>query len=293
MVYPLFMEHKMIKVDSLEYTYPHNSSSTIKNINFSIEKGEIFGFLGPSGAGKSTTQKILNRILPDYVGSITYNEVELSTIGNEFYETIGVVFELPNLFSKFTALENLNYFKALYSGETESSMELLEMVGLKDVANKRVSEFSKGMKMRLNFCRGLLNKPKLLFLDEPTSGLDPVNAKLVKDIIRKKQQEGVTIFLTTHNMHTADELCDRVAFLTDGEIKLCDDPRNLKLIYGEKTVSIEWNSKEGSEKKKFSFEELKQNNDFINIIKNEDLETIHTNEATLEDIFIKTTGQTL
>lgn len=284
---------KMINVDSLSYTYPNNSVQTIKNISFTIEKGEIFGFLGPSGAGKSTTQKILNRILPTYKGSVTINGQELSTIGNVFYESIGVVFELPNLYSKFTALENLNYFRALYSNETEDPMALLEMVGLKDDANKRVSDFSKGMKMRLNFCRGLLNKPKLLFLDEPTSGLDPVNAKLIKDIIREKQKMGVTIFLTTHNMHSADELCDRVAFLTNGEIALCDNPRNLKLIHGEKSVLVEWKSNGGSNKKKFSFDEIKTNEEIIRILKEEELETIHTNEATLEDIFIKTTGQTL
>lgn len=283
----------MINVNSLNYTYPGNKNRTIKDITFKVSKGEIFGFLGPSGAGKSTTQKILNRILPTYNGSIKINDKELSTIGNEFYESIGVVFELPNLYSKFTALENLNYFRALYSGDTEEPMLLLEMVGLKDDANKRVSSFSKGMKMRLNFCRGLLNKPDLLFLDEPTSGLDPVNAKLVKEIIKEKQKNGVTIFLTTHNMHSADELCNRVAFLTDGKIELCDSPRKLKLIHGEKSVMFEWKDKDGSQKKKFSFEEIKTNEDVIRILKEEELETIHTNEATLEDIFIKTTGQSL
>ncbi len=283
----------MIDVNSLQYTYPGNNSPTIKNISFKIEKGEIFGFLGPSGAGKSTTQKILNRILPKYNGSISFNGKELSHVGLEFYEKIGVVFELPNLYSKFTALENLNYFKALYSQDTEDPMHLLEIVGLKDDAHKRVSDYSKGMKMRLNFCRGLLNKPDLLFLDEPTSGLDPVNAKLIKDIIRKKQQNGMTIFLTTHNMHSADELCDRVAFITNGEISLCDEPRNLKLLYGEKSVMIEWRSEGERVKQKFSFDEIKENDEIIKILKEKDLETIHTNEATLEDIFIKTTGQKL
>lgn len=283
----------MINVESLEYVYPGNNTSTIKKISFKIEKGEIFGFLGPSGAGKSTTQKILNRILPAYSGSVKFYNEELSGLGNEFYENIGVVFELPNLYTKFTALENLNYFKALYSQKTEEPMKLLEMVGLKEDANKRVSNFSKGMKMRLNFCRGLLNKPKILFLDEPTSGLDPVNAKLIKDIIREKQEEGVTVFLTTHNMHTADELCNRVAFITNGEINLCDDPRNLKLKYGEKSVVVEWKNGKDSHKNKFSFDQVKSNNEFYRILKEEELETIHTNEATLEDIFIKTTGQVL
>lgn len=283
----------MITVSSLNYTYPGNSDRTIRDISFSIDTGEIFGFLGPSGAGKSTTQKILNRILPSYEGSITVDGKELSSMGNEFYESIGVVFELPNLYSRFTALENLNYFRALYNGDTEDPMELLAMVGLEDHAKKRVSDFSKGMKMRLNFCRGLLNKPSLLFLDEPTSGLDPVNARIVKDIIRQKQREGVTIFLTTHNMHTADELCHRVAFITDGEISLCDSPRNLKLAHGEKSVQVEWAENGITHSEKFSFDTVRSSKELIHILQNCDLETIHTNEATLEEIFIKTTGQQL
>ncbi len=283
----------MIEVKSLNYTYPGNKELTIRNISFTIEKGEIFGFLGPSGAGKSTTQKILNRIIPTYEGSIQVDGKDLFSLGNSFYESIGVVFELPNLYSRFTALENLYYFRALYNGDTEDPMELLAMVGLQDDAKKRVGEFSKGMKMRLNFCRGLLNKPSLLFLDEPTSGLDPVNARIVKDIIREKQAEGVTIFLTTHNMHSADELCDRVAFITDGKISLCDSPRNLKLAYGEKSVQVEWSEEKGSCSRKFSFDMLRESEEFFDILKHKDLETIHTNEATLEDIFIKTTGQEL
>lgn len=283
----------MINVMDLTYTYPSNSNPTVKKLNFEIKKGEIFGFLGPSGAGKSTTQKILNGILAGYEGSATFKDREIASLGNSFYEHIGVVFELPNLYSKFTALENLNYFRALYNGETEEPMHLLDMVGLKEFSNKRVSEFSKGMKMRLNFCRGLLNKPEMLFLDEPTSGLDPVNAKIIKDIIRAKQSEGMTIFLTTHNMFTADELCDRVAFLTDGEIRLCDSPRSLKLAYGEKSLQVEWQDAGTIVNEKFSFDEIKTSDRLVEIIKECDIETIHTNEASLEDIFIETTGQEL
>ena len=287
------MEVQMIEVHSLSYTYPGTREKTIKNISFSISKGEIFGFLGPSGAGKSTTQKILNGILPSYKGSITVSGKELNTLGRRYAEQIGVVFELPNLYSKFTALENLNYFRALYSGNTENPMDLLEMVGLAADAKRRVSDFSKGMKMRLNFCRGLLNKPKILFLDEPTSGLDPVNARILKEIIRAKKEAGMTIFLTTHNMNTADELCDRVAFLADGTITLCDSPRNLKLAHGEKTLLVEWMQNGKTENQTFSFIEIKNNDRLFTILNEYDLETIHTNEASLEDIFIETTGQKL
>lgn len=283
----------MIEVKNLSFTYPGSSSETISDLNFSIAKGEIFGFLGPSGAGKSTTQKVLNGIVSGYRGSACFDGDEISSLNTSFYERIGVVFELPNLYSKFTALENLNFFRALYRGETEDPMTLLEMVGLRDDAYKRVAEFSKGMKMRLNFCRGLLNRPEMLFLDEPTSGLDPVNAKLIKDIIKEKRDSGVTIFLTTHNMFTADELCNRVAFLAQGRISLCDSPRQLKLDHGEKSLSVEWADGANQVKETFSFDEIKSSDRLIDILKNEPIETVHTNEATLEDIFIKTTGEVL
>lgn len=283
----------MIEVNNLSFTYPGSSSETISDLNFSIAKGEIFGFLGPSGAGKSTTQKVLNGIVSGYTGSASFDGDEISSLNTSFYERIGVVFELPNLYSKFTALENLNFFRALYQGETEDPMSLLEMVGLSGDAHKRVGEFSKGMKMRLNFCRGLLNRPEMLFLDEPTSGLDPVNAKLIKDIIKEKKAQGVTIFLTTHNMFTADELCDRVAFLAQGRIALCDSPRQLKLDHGEKSLSVEWLNGGNQVKETFSFDEIKSSDRLIDILKNEPIETVHTNEATLEDIFIKTTGEVL
>ena len=163
----------MINVDNLTFTYPGTSAPAVKGIGFEIAEREIFGFLGPSGAGKSTTQKILIGLLKDYQGKITVMGRELSTWGPDYYEHIGVSFELPNHYLKLTALENLKYFQSLYSGETYDPMQLLEWVGLADDAEKKVDEYSKGMKIRLNVARGLVHKPKVLFLDEPTSGLDP------------------------------------------------------------------------------------------------------------------------
>ncbi|MCK4778272.1 MAG: ABC transporter ATP-binding protein, partial [Actinomycetia bacterium] len=196
----------MIEVNNLNFTYPGNNDPTVKDLNFKIKEGEIFGFLGPSGAGKSTTQKILIGILKGYSGQVSVNDTEVNIAESTFYEKIGVAFEFPNLYTKFTAIENLNFFKSLYRGETEDPMHLLEKVGLAEDANLRVSSFSKGMKMRLNFCRAFLNKPEIVFLDEPTSGLDPMNSRKIRDIILKKRDDGLTIFLTTHNMTVADEL---------------------------------------------------------------------------------------
>lgn len=286
----------MIEVENLFFKYSTKSEDTIKGLSFSVSKGEIFGFLGPSGAGKSTTQKILIGILKKYRGSVKINNTELRKIKRAFYEKIGVSFELPNLYTKFSALENLQFFKSLYSGKTLDPMMLLESVGLEKDAKARVSDFSKGMKMRLNFCRSLLNDPDLLFLDEPTSGLDPVNAKIVKDIVLQKKSEGKTIFLTTHNMTVADNLCDRVAFIIDGNIKVIDSPRDLKVQNSTKKLIVEYrNPKNILSSEEFDITGLGSNNKFLNLLKEKEheIETIHTQEATLEDIFIKTTGGSL
>ncbi len=283
----------MIDVKGLEFSYTSNGVQTLKGLNFSIQKGEIFGFLGPSGAGKSTTQKIIIGILKNYQGSVRVMNKELKELKSDYYEKIGVAFEFPNLYSKFTAKENLSYFRSLYSGETEEPMSLLELVGLEKDANTRVSAFSKGMKMRLNFCRALLNKPEILFLDEPTSGLDPVNAKKMKDIILEKKAAGCTIFLTTHNMNDAEDLCDRVAFIVNGSISLIDSPRQMMIDKGKKSLRVEYRERQEIFSKDFELASLGDNLEFIQLIKNKPIERMHTQEATLEDIFIEVTGRGL
>lgn len=283
----------MIEVNNLEFSYPGKNTKTIKNISFSIQKGEIFGFLGPSGAGKSTTQKILIGILKNYEGNVTVSGKEISEVQSDFYNDIGVSFELPNLYSKLTGRENLDFFASLYNKKTRDIDEILSLVDLTDAADKRVSDYSKGMKMRLNFCRALIQDPRIIFFDEPTSGLDPLNGKRIKDIIKGLKNEGKTIFLTTHNMNVADELCDRVAFIIDGQLSLIDSPRNLKLENGDKSVSLEYDKNGKTIKEDFPLELIGSNKEFLNLIKNEKIETIHTKEASLEDIFISSTGRKL
>lgn len=283
----------MIKVNNLQFAYPGAADMTLKGLSFEVGKGEVFGFLGPSGAGKSTTQKILIGILKSYVGQVQVLGKELNQLSSDYYERVGVSFELPNLYSKFTAQENLDFFAALYSVKTQSPDKLLDMVGLLENKNMRVSEFSKGMKMRLNFCRAFLNDPDLIFLDEPTSGLDPVNAKKIKDIILEQKQKGKTIFLTTHNMNVAEDLCDKVAFIVNGEIKLIDSPRQLMLDKGKKVVRVEYREADKLEYKEFDIAGIGYNQQFEQLLKEKHIETIHTQEATLEDIFIQVTGRSL
>lgn len=283
----------MIEIKDLRFTYPKATSSTLKGLDFEINKGEILGFLGPNGAGKSTTQKILIGILKNYEGSVKILGKEIREWNNNLYERVGVSFELPNLYHKLTALENLEFVKSFYSGKTRNSMELLEMVGLKDKAHLKVGKFSKGMKMRLNFVRSLIHDPEIIFLDEPTSGLDPVNARNIKDIVLSLKQKGKTIFLTTHNMSVADELCDRVAFIVDGEIKLIDSPKNLKIKYGKRKLKVEYYDNGRAQDEEFSLKNIGYNENFIDLLRSKEVKTVHTQEATLDDIFMLTTGRSL
>jgi fluoroquinolone transport system ATP-binding protein len=283
----------LIKVENVTFSYQRGAKTAVSDLNFQVKKGEIFGFLGPSGAGKSTTQKLLIGLLHGYEGQIYVFNRNLKDWKRDYYEHIGVSFELPYHFNKLTALENLTYFAALYRRKTKKPMELLEKLNLAESANLPVSKFSKGMKNRLSFARALLHNPELLFLDEPTSGLDPVNARLVKDLILSERKNGCTIFLTTHDMTAAAELCDRVSFIVDGKIILIKPPRQLELEYGQATVKVEYFIENKLLYKEFPLAGLGANEEFLSLLRSDNVRSIHSKDATLEEIFIKVTGRNL
>ena len=282
----------VFEVKDLKYQYGNKRKPgkfAVKGISFSIKEGQIFGLLGPSGAGKSTTQKIMTKLLPGYEGSILYHGKELSSYGSDFFESVGVGFELPVHFLKLTGLENMKFFQNLYKSKADIE-PLLKRVGLYEDKDKQVGEYSKGMKMRLNFVRALLNNPTFLFLDEVTNGLDPTNAKILKDLILEFKKQGGTVLLTTHLMGDVEALCDHVAFIKDGQIIESETPRNLKLKYGERKVVVEYQNKKSLKKAEFQLEGLGSNQAFLDLLQKEDIETIHSGETSLEDIFIKITG---
>jgi len=283
----------MIQVQNLTYSYPGTGKQVLRNISFEIGEGEIFGFLGPSGAGKSTTQKVLNGLLKGFGGRVFIQGTDLSRMERSFYEKIGVAFEFPNLYLKLTALENLRLFASFFNSETRDPLELLQLVHLEEDRDTRVEAFSKGMKMRLSFIRALLNRPEILFLDEPTAGLDPGNARIMKDIILDMQRQGVTVFLTTHHMDDAGELCNRLAFMVEGTLPVIDSTQELRLKHGKKTVRVEYRLNGEVRAEEFPMDGLDADPSFSTILKNREILTIHTQEASLEDIFIKVTGQKL
>jgi len=283
----------VIHVHDLRFTYRKASAPTLHGLDFDIAEREIFGFLGPSGSGKSTTQKILIGLLPGYDGDVQVMGRDLRTWGNDLYEHVGVSFETPNHHQRLTALENLRHFGALFAGPLRDAEEVLAWVGLDDAVDRPVSAFSKGMKIRLNVARSLLHRPKLLFLDEPTAGLDPVNATAMRDLVlRLRDEEGLTVFLTTHDMHVADTLCDRVGFLAGGRLRVIDAPETLKRAHGERSVRVRYERDHDVHEAEFPLDDLADNTAFLDAIRHR-VEAIHSLETTLEQVFIDVTGEEL
>lgn len=289
----------MLSVEAMRFSYPGAAKQTLKGLDFEVEEGEIFGFLGPNGAGKSTTQNLLIGVLRGYEGSARVFGREVRDWGSEVYQQIGVAFEMPNHYARLSARENLDYFRGLYSSPTEEPMTLLGQVGLADAADQPVGSFSKGMKHRLTFARALLHRPKLLFLDEPTSGLDPANARNLKQIVSNLRDQGATIFLTTHNMTDADELCDRLALIADGELRAIDSPGALRLRHGRREVRLELEPEgdaaaaHGAEIHDFPLEGLGENETFLQLLRERRVRTLHSQEPSLEQVFLELTGRSL
>lgn len=282
---------KVIEVKNLSFSYTRKRF--LENIDFTVKRGEIFGFLGPSGAGKSTLQKVLTGLCTGYKGTAKILGTESRNHKSDFYEHIGVDFEYPSLFEKLTAKENLEYFASLYSGEKQNIDNLLREVGLYEHKDKKVSAFSKGMRSRLNFIKSLVHNPQVLFLDEPTSGLDPNNAKIMKDMIKKERDKGKTIIITTHNMQDATELCDRVVFIVNGQMKALDTPHNFIMQRGAAKVTYTYMDNEREQQRTSLLSEISGDSIFSELVAQNRITSIHSAEPTLSDIFIELTGAQL
>lgn len=281
----------MIDVKGLTFSYKKGRQA-LHGLDFTVGDGEIFGFLGPNGSGKSTTQKILTGILKGHGGTVTVFGKDIAKIHNqEFFQQIGVLFEFPYLYANLSALDNLNYFASFYPRDRiRSPEELLEMLEFKrDFLKKPVSSYSKGMRQRVSMARALISSPKLLFLDEPISGLDPSGAVLFRKIIGAERKKGTTVFLTTHNMTDADLLCDRVAFISNGRIAALDTPRNLKEQNSSRQAAVEYLYQGKRHTKLLEVPELEAGFPFPH----DGILSVHSQEPTLEDVFIRCTGRGL
>lgn len=266
------------------------SKTAIEDVTLQIKTGEIFGLLGPSGAGKTTMIKMLTGELNKTAGDIQVLGMEAAKFHTTTFKSqIGILSDNSALYERLTVLDNLKLFAKLYGAPLDRIDETLKMIDMLDEKKKVVNKLSKGMKQRILLAKALIHRPKLLFLDEPTSALDPANVVQIHRVLKHLNEAGSTIFINTHNMEEATTLCDRVAFLHEGEIKELDTPEQLRYNYSSHVFYVET----------FNGETLEYANDagcaddIAALIKAGNVKSIHTDHPTLGDIFIKVTGKEL
>jgi len=285
------MTQPAIEVDGIRFNY--GDIKAVDGISFEVMPGEILGFLGPNGAGKSTTIKMLTGQLTPKSGIARVLGRDVSRDRAEMQARIGVCFEEKNLYDNMSGKENLAFFASLFGIKHYDSESALRRVGLGDRGGDRVKGYSKGMRQRLMMARAFVNTPDVLFLDEPTDGLDPVSSRAIRDIVKEEAARGAAVLLTTHDMHEADELSNRVAFINEGKIVAIDTPENLKLKYGERAVRVRVREGGTVKEEVVALDATDAGERLKAAVAAEELLTIHTEEATLEHIFIQLTGRGL
>jgi ABC-2 type transport system ATP-binding protein len=277
-----------IEVEKLTRTF--NSLKAVDNISFSVQSGEIFGFLGHNGAGKTTTIRMLSGQLLPTSGQARVAGCDVITEQRRLKPLIGVVSEHQNLYERMSGRENLEFAARLYGQDIRRVDEALRQVGLLERAKDNVRKYSNGMKQRLLIARALLHRPQVIFLDEPSRGLDPVVGREIRRLILDLSEQGVTIFLTTHYMEEADQLCDRVAFLSEGRIVALDTPNNLKVAHGQNLVKVTLNNGQSFN---IGFDDADAGKQLEKLVSEGEVRTLHSAEATLEEVFIQIAGREL
>lgn len=280
----------VVRARDLRFAYGRRVA--VDGLAFTLARGEILGLLGPNGAGKSTTIKMLIGLLPPDAGSIEVLGLPMPQRRTEIQARLGVVFEEKNLYPNLTGRENLAFFARLFGRRHLDLDALLDRVGLAGRGDDRVHGYSKGMRQRLTVARALLNSPDVLVLDEPTDGLDPVSARSIRGIVREEAARGTGVVLTTHDMHEADVLCDRVAFVNEGRILALGTPEALKLRHGERAVRVR-RRVNGEVQETVVPLDGAAGDRLRTLVGGDGLLTIHTEEATLEDVFVDLAGRRL
>jgi ABC-2 type transport system ATP-binding protein len=279
-------------IEAEDLTYSYGKILAVDHISFSVDKGEILGFLGPNGAGKTTTVKMLTGQLRPQEGHAKILGYDAAEDSKKIHQRIGVCFEEKNIYPRLSVKENLEFFGRLFGLDPDID-ELLKRVDLSKWIDSRAETLSKGLQQRVMFARSLLNDPDILFLDEPTAGLDPISSEAIREIIVEEKNKGKTVFLTTHNMMEADVLSDRVAFINEGNIVALDTPENLKLKLGKRALKIKTKTEGGFKEEVLLLDDTKTPQKTKELLESKDVATVHTQEATLEEVFIKLTGRKL
>lgn len=278
----------IVEVEDLAKHY--GQVRAVDGVSFSVAHGEIFGLLGHNGAGKTTTIRVLTGRTRPTRGRARVAGMDATADRDRVKPLINLVFEDQNLYERLSGRENLRLFARLYGVPVARADELLELVRLSDSAKRPVKAYSSGMKQRLLVARALINQPRVLFLDEPTKGLDPYSAREIRGLIASLAREGTTVVLTTHYMEEADELCARVAFLSEGRLVALDEPRELKLRYGERSVLVLMRDRTEHVVR------LDVDEDAARLaawMRDGDVLSMHSREGTLEDVFVSLAGRPL
>ena len=285
------MSTSAISVEKISHAY--GDLKAVDEVSFEVAPGEILGFLGPNGAGKSTTIKMLTGQIPAASGRIRILGMDVAVDSSLVQSRIGVCFEEKNLYLDMSATENLVFFASLFGIRKFDAKAALQRVDLAGREQDRVKNFSKGMRQRLMVARSLVNTPDVLFLDEPTDGLDPASSRAIRRIIQEEAARGAAVLLTTHDMHEADELSDRTAFIHEGKIVALDTPENLKVRFGERSVKMRVREDGEVRDEIVPLGDADAGQRLEAAVRSGNLLTIHTEEASLEAIFIELTGRGL
>jgi ABC-2 type transport system ATP-binding protein len=264
----------------------------LDGVTLEVAAGEIFGLLGPNGAGKSTMIRILTGRARPTSGRARVLGRDIPRELKAVRGRINLVAETPNVYERATARENVELFCTLYGEPKARCAEVLAQVRLDDVAERKVKTFSTGMRQRLLLARSLVNRPTVLFLDEPTRGLDPRSAQELRAIVTGLAADGATVFLTTHDMHEADELCRRVAFLAAGKIVALDTPRALRLSLDAGAPQVEVVLEDGTEAL-LNLGDPEDAAHLKDLVGSGRVRSIHSREPTLAEVFIRLTGSRL
>ena len=280
----------LLMIEALNLTRTFGKRRAVDNVSFSVEAGEIFGFLGHNGAGKTTTIRMLTGQLRPSSGRAFIGDYDVVQQRDAIKSAIGVVPETQNIYERMSGRENLILFADLYRLNRARVSEVLELVNLTERAKDKTETYSNGMKQRLLIARALLPQPKVLFLDEPTRGLDPASARDIRQSLKTLAQTGTTIFLTTHYMEEADELCGRVAFMSEGKLIAVDTPRNFKLNYGKRQARVLLT---GNAEHVISLSDPADAAQWAAWHTAGQILAVHSQEATLEEVFIRLAGRNL
>ncbi|ABX43947.1 ABC transporter ATP-binding protein [Lachnoclostridium phytofermentans] len=262
----------------------------LKDLNIKVEQGEVFGLLGPSGAGKTTMIKIMTGQLKKTKGNSRLLGEESLKLSDKIYSQIGVVSDNSGVYERMNCYENLEFFAKLNQVPKERIHEVLLAVGLEKEKKTKAKKLSKGMSQRLNLARAVLHNPKILFLDEPTSGLDPATATMIHRLLLSLKDQGMTIFLTTHNMEEATKLCNHVALLNEGTIVEFGEPKELCRKYNKEN-KITITTKDRTE---IILSNHPSDADKVaDLLREGMVESIHSSEPNLETVFLALTGRGL